>query len=155
MWSLWGEFSTPWTRWCDKRWGIIPFSLHLYRYLVFDVSVFFPGRDRSSNLGAVQSNGKLDGKKGQQWRLLRLTHSNWRQLPFISRNTFDREDKTEIVKKNLVGLVDVHHPLLALETEFHNFASDSTDFPILKPNTKFHWKWTLFWLQRNQSIKLH
>ena len=42
------------------------FSLHLYRYLVFDVSVFFPGRDRSSNLGAVQSNGKLDGKKGQQ-----------------------------------------------------------------------------------------
>ena len=67
MWSLWGEFSTPWTRLCEKRWGILP--LHL----VFDVSVFFPGRDRSSNLGAVQSDGKLDGKKGQQWRLLRLT----------------------------------------------------------------------------------
>ena len=81
------------------------FALHLYRYLVFDVSVFFPGWDRSSNLGAVQSDGKLDGKKGQQWRLLRLTHSNWCQLPFISRNTFDREDKTEIDKNILFDLL--------------------------------------------------
>ena len=81
------------------------FALHLFRYLVSDVSVFFPGRDRSSNLGAVQSNGKLDGKKGQQWRLLRLTHSHWRQLPFISRNTFDREDKSDIDKNIVLDLL--------------------------------------------------
>ena len=79
-------------------------ALHLYRYFSL-WWVFSPGRDRSSNIGAVQGDGKLDGEKGQQWRLLRLTHSHWRQLPFISRNTFDREDKSDIDKNIVLDLL--------------------------------------------------